>query len=208
MSQKLIKYVEGGDDYVGPLEEIDKGLPEQRWRNNLKFYKKILCALRNIRKSIDLLSVKSTPCCTLYDPTPNFEVTVGDIVEIPFRTARVYHGNFTVLGGVVTPKLEGWYSVYAYCYDDYPNGVHDYRFHLLGKGSIGIVDHHINAAPLIKFSGRQSIYCNGTTDTISAALSHNAVADLNFNHLVGYHHKSYLNINYIGDVNSGNIEAE
>lgn len=145
------------------------------------------------------------PCTALDSADPFFLVPVGATVDIPFDVVRVSHADYSITDGVVTPLRPGWYDVYGMLYDDYPNGAWQYDLHILGNGSIGIVESHIGA-PAIRLHGRQLIYCNGSTDTISLAISHNANIDRHFNYVVGYHHTSYLNIHWIGESNSGVVE--
>ncbi len=148
---------------------------------------------------------KTAPTTSIDSPDPFFVVPVGDVVVIPFQVIRVSHLEYNITDGVVTPLRPGLYDVYGMFYDDYPNGAWEYDLHILGNGSIGIVETHYGA-PEIRLHGRQPVKCNGSTDTISLAISHNANVDRHFNYLVGYHHKSYLNIHYIGDSNSGVVE--
>lgn len=202
---KLIHYVEEGDEYVGDFDKVSENIPDKHWKTSLKFFKKALCSARSLRQLIDEIAERPSLCCTLHKPTYNFEVAAGATTTIPFQEAYVYHDDLPFADGVITPQKEGWYSVFAYCYDGYPNGANTYNLHIVGGGSIGIVDLHVATAPPFKLLGRQSVYCNGTTDTISAALSHTAGGALNFNKLIGGVHKSYLNVNYIGTKPSGNI---
>lgn len=202
---KLIHYVEGGDEYVGDFDTTNEGVQKKNWKANLKLHKIAMCKFRALLKLIEGLSEETSVCCTLYNPTNNFTVEVGATTDIPFQDALVFHEELPFADGVITPTREGWYSVFAYCYDNYANGANTYNLHIVAQGSIGIVDWQVAAAPPFKLLGRQSVYCNGITDTISAALSHNAGGDLDFNYLVGGAHKSYLNVNYIGTYPTGNI---
>lgn len=203
---KRIHYVEDGDEYVQPFSVVDEGVSEKRWKSTMKLFKNLLCKIRALRDLITEMSEKPSLCCTIYEPTYNFEVGAGDVVTIPFQNSVVEHPELPFANGVITPLRAGWYSVFAYCYDSYANGANTYNLHILGQGS-GIVDWQVAAAPPFKLLGRQSVYCNGTTDTISAALSHSDVDDLEFNHLVGGAHRSYLNVNYIGTEPSGYITS-
>lgn len=148
---------------------------------------------------------KSAPCTSLDTPEAFFLVPVGNTVVVPFTEVRVSHDEYEIEDGVVTPLRPGLYDVYGTFYDDYPNGAWRYDLHIQGNGSLDLVESHI-AAPPIRLHGRQLIKCNGTTDTISLAIAHSANVDRHFNYLIGYLHISYLNIHWIGDLNSGTVE--
>lgn len=139
------------------------------------------------------------PILTAHAPSEGFSMNNGEVVVVPLQTLVDNHSDYHFDGnGVVRPKRKGWYSVYAHCFDDYAQQAATYNLHILGTGTIGIVNMHIGNRPF-QLHGHQYIYCNGVTDTISMALSHNYAGVLTFNLTVGHHHKSYMTISYVGD---------
>lgn len=144
------------------------------------------------------------PIIVAHNPTLFFAVAVGSTVTIPFQTIVDNHADYVFAGGIINPKRKGWYNVYCYIYDDFPGGAYTYNLHILGNGSIGIVDFHIGNR-MFKMAGQQYVFCDGETDTISAALSHNADIMLAFNYNVGWHHKSYITVSFVGDEESAFI---
>ena len=145
---------------------------------------------------------RMAPTVALDEPDPFFLVPVGAITPIPFDNVRVNHLEYSITDGVITPLRAGWYDVFGMFYDTYPNGAWVYNLYILGNGSLELVDTW-DGAPTIRMYGRQPVHCNGTTDTISLAISHTANVDRHFNYLVGYQHRSYLNCHCIGTSDSG-----
>lgn len=139
----------------------------------------------------------SRPVVVATTPTVNFVVPVGVTVAIPLQTLVDNHGDYHFSGGVITPRRQGWYNVYAHCYDSYAQAGTIYNLHIVGVGSIGLIDAHYGNRPF-NMRGQQYVYCNGTTDTISMALSHAAGIPLNFN-VPDAQHRSYLTVSYVGD---------
>lgn len=139
------------------------------------------------------------PILTAHAPSADFAMDDGEVLVVPLQTLVDNHSDYHFDGaGVVTPKRKGWYSVYAHCYDDYAQAAATYNLHILGTGSIGIVNMHIGNRPF-QLYGHQFVYCDGVTDTICMALSHNYAGVLTFNLTVGHQHKSYMTISYVGD---------